>query len=111
PLSAASAVSDVTDLMNGAGADWGTMKCGCHPNCGTGTALLVSKKTKVWAPLPQVFNVERFLADATRIADSARSPFLTKIQTALSVLRNYKPFGAPQGFRLIELVKKFDKQS
>ena len=46
PLSAAGAVSDVTDLIAGPGADWGTMKCGCHPNCGTGTALLISKKTK-----------------------------------------------------------------
>ena len=34
PLSAAGALSDVTDLLKGPGADWGTMKCGCHPNCG-----------------------------------------------------------------------------
>ena len=111
PLSAASAVSDVTDLMNGAGADWGTMKCGCHPNCGTGTALLVSKKTKQWAPLADVFNVERFFEDARSIADAARSPLLTKAQTALSVLRNYRPRRAPDGFRLSDLLKKFDKQS
>ena len=111
PLSAAGAVSDVTDLMNGAGADWGTMKCGCHPNCGTGTALLVSKRTKQWAPLADVFNVERFFEDARHIADSARSPLVTKIQTALSVLRNYRPSRAPQGFRLVDLIKKFDKQS
>ncbi len=111
PLSAAGAVSDVTDLMNGAGADWGTMKCGCHPNCGTGTALLVSKRTKEWAPLADVFNVERFFEDARHIADSARSPLVTKIQTALSVLRNYRPSRAPQGFRLVDLIKKFDKQS
>jgi 7,8-dihydro-6-hydroxymethylpterin dimethyltransferase len=111
PLSAAGAVSDVTDLMNGAGADWGTMKCGCHPNCGTGTALLVSKRTKEWAPLADVFNVERFFDDARHIADSARGPLLTKIQTALSVLRNYRPSRAPEGFRLDDLIKKFDKQS
>ena len=111
PLSAASAVSDVTDLMNGAGADWGTMKCGCHPNCGTGTALLVSKKTKEWAPLSDVFNVERFFSDARAISDAARSPFFTKIQTGLSVLRNYRPSRAPKGFKLVDLVKKFDKQS
>ncbi|MEP7310145.1 MAG: radical SAM protein [Acidobacteriota bacterium] len=111
PLSAASAVSDVTDLMNGAGADWGTMKCGCHPNCGTGTALLVSKKTKEWAPLSEVFNVERFFSDARAISDAARSPLFTKIQTGLSVLRNYKPSGAPKGLRLADLLKKFDKQS
>jgi uncharacterized radical SAM superfamily Fe-S cluster-containing enzyme len=111
PLSAASSVSDVTDLMNGAGADWGTMKCGCHPNCGTGTALLVSKKTKEWAPLPEVFDVERFLSDARQISDAARRPLLTKVQTAISVLRNYKPSGAPKGLRLVDLIKKFDKQS
>jgi 7,8-dihydro-6-hydroxymethylpterin dimethyltransferase len=111
PLSAAGAVSDVTDLMNGAGADWGTMKCGCHPNCGTGTALLVSKRTKEWAPLADVFNVERFFEDARHIADSARSPLVTKIQTALSVLRNYRPSRAPEGFKLVDLIKKFDKQS
>ena len=46
PLSASSVFSDVTDLMQGPAADWGTMKCGCHPNCGTGTAFMVSKKTK-----------------------------------------------------------------
>jgi len=111
PLSAAGAVSDVTDLMSGPGADWGNMKCGCHPNCGTGTALLVSKKTKTWAPLPQLFNVERFLDDARTITDTARGPFLTKVQTALSVLRNYRAQHAPEGFRLVDLIRKFDKQS
>ena len=60
--------------MNGPGADWGTMKCGCHPNCGIGTALLVSKKTKEWAPLSEFFNVERFFADARAITDAAREP-------------------------------------
>ena len=111
PLSAAGAVSDVTDLIAGPGADWGTMKCGCHPNCGTGTALLISKKTKKWAPLPEVFDVERFFEDARAIADSTRGPFLTKVQTALSVLRNYRANRAPDGFRLSDLIKKFDKQS
>jgi uncharacterized radical SAM superfamily Fe-S cluster-containing enzyme len=111
PLSAASAVSDVTDLMNGPGADWGTMKCGCHPNCGAGTALLVSKKTKEWAPLPDVFDIERFFSDARSISDAARGPLLTKIQTGLSVLRNYRPGRAPRGLKLVDLVRKFDKQS
>jgi uncharacterized radical SAM superfamily Fe-S cluster-containing enzyme len=111
PLSAVGAVSDVTDLIAGPTTDWGTMKCGCHPNCGTGTALLISKKTKKWAPLTEVFDVEQFLADARIIVDSARGPFLTKIQTALSVLRNYRPRLAPSGFRLRDLIAKFDKQS
>src|SRR3954452_1238820 len=101
PLSASSVFSDVTDLMNGPGADWGTLKCGCHPDCGVGTAFMVSKKTKEWAPLSAFINVDRFLADAGAIADAARSPVLTKIQAALSLLRNYTPGRAPRGFRLI----------
>ena len=71
PLSASSALSDVTDLLKGPGADWGTLKCGCHPDCGIGTAFMVSKKTKEWAPLASFINVERFLQDARAIADSA----------------------------------------
>jgi 7,8-dihydro-6-hydroxymethylpterin dimethyltransferase len=111
PLSAAGAVADVTDLIAGPQADWGTMKCSCHPDCGVGTALLVSKKTKQWAPLPEVFDLDGFFGDARAIAAAGRGPLLTKIQTALSVLRNYRPSRAPAGFGLIDLIKKFDKQS
>jgi len=111
PLSAAGSLSDVTDLLKGPGADWGTMKCGCHPNCGISTAFMVSKKTKEWAPLPQFINVDRFFEDARTISDSARGPVLTKVQMALSLLRNYEPSKAPKGFALKELLKKFDKQS
>ena len=39
PLSASSSLSDVTDLLKGPGADWGTLKCGCHPDCGIGDRL------------------------------------------------------------------------
>jgi 7,8-dihydro-6-hydroxymethylpterin dimethyltransferase len=111
PLSAAGAFSDVTDLLQGPGEDWGTMKCGCHPNCGIGAGLLVSKKTKEWAPLTAFLDAERLLDDAKVISDAARGPLLTKVQAGLSLLRNYRPFAAPKGLRLIDLIRKFDKQS
>ena len=111
PLSASSVLSDVTDLVSGPGADWGTLKCGCHPDCGIGTAFMVSKKTKKWAPVSAFINVERFLEDARVISDAARGPVLTRVQTALSLLRNYAPGRVPEGFRLIDLIKKYDKQS
>ena len=111
PLSASSSLSDVTDLVNGPGADWGTLKCGCHPDCGIGTAFMVSKRTREWAPLGAFVNVEQFLEDARTIADSARGPGLTKLQAALSLLRNYTPGKSPRGFRLVDLLKKYDKQS
>ena len=111
PLSASSVLSDITDLLKGPGADWGTLKCGCHPDCGIGTGFMVSKRTKEWAPLASFVNVERFLQDARVIADSARGPLLTAIQAGLSLLRNYSPSRAPKGFRLIDLLHKYDKQS
>ena len=111
PLSASSPLSDVTDLLKGPGADWGTLKCGCHPDCGIGTAFMVSKKTREWAPLASFINIDRFLQDAGVIADAARGPFLTKVQAALSLLRNYTPGQAPNGFRLVDLLYKYDKQS
>ena len=54
PLSAAGAFADLTDVIQGPAAEWGTMKCGCHPNCGIGATLMISKHTKEWAPLTEV---------------------------------------------------------
>ncbi|MCA1585184.1 MAG: radical SAM protein, partial [Acidobacteria bacterium] len=91
PLSASGPISDVTDLLQGPGADWGTLKCGCHPNCGVGTAFMVSKTTKAWAPVSAFINVDQFLKDAQVISDAGRSPRLTKLAVGLSLLRNFSP--------------------
>ena len=50
-LSAMGPFSDLTDTLLGDRADWGSMKCGCHPNCGIGTVLFVHKVTKECVPL------------------------------------------------------------
>jgi len=111
PLSASSSMSRVTDLLKGPGADWGSLSCGCHPNCGVGMGFMVSKKTKAFAPVTEFLDAEGILRDAETIADSARGPRLTVVQTALSLLRHYTPSRTPKGFRLIDLLRKFDKQT
>jgi uncharacterized radical SAM superfamily Fe-S cluster-containing enzyme len=111
PLSASSSFSSVTDLIQGPQAEWGTLSCGCHPNCGVGSAFMVSKRTKEWAPLSAFINLDRFLQDTQVIADAGRGPTMTKIQMGLSLLRNYSPSRVPKGFRLMDLVRKYDKQS
>ena len=111
PLSAAGVFSDLTDHLKGPGSDWGTMKCGCHPNCGVGTALMVNKQTKVWAPLTQFLDAEQLFKDAKVIVDSGRNAFWTKFQMALSVLRNYDPLKTPEGLTMKAMLKKFDKQT
>ncbi len=111
PISAAAPFSDLADMMKGPEADWGTLKCGCHPNCGTIMGLLVNKETKEWWPLSEFLDLEQLLNDMGTITDANRGEALTKAQVAMSLLRNYNPSKAPKGFGLRELLRKFDKQS
>ena len=57
PLSLMGAFADFADLVHGPGADWGQVSCGCHPNCGVGTAMMINKETKEFAPVPQFLNI------------------------------------------------------
>ena len=83
PLSASSAMSSVTDLMKGPGADWGSLSCGCHPDCGVGMGFMVSKKTKEWAPLSAFVERRAGAAGrARRLPTAARGRTLTAMQTA-----------------------------
>src|SRR5690606_23855082 len=51
PLSSMNSMSNVVDELQGLEADFGALNCGCHPNCGIGTILLVNKRTKETAAL------------------------------------------------------------
>ena len=108
PLSASGPFSDVRDLIDGPNADWGNLKCGCHPNCGIGTMLLVNEKTKEVVPFPEILNVDRIMKDLKLVNDSARGRGLTIFQMALAVLRNYRPKTTRPNLGLWELVKIVD---
>ena len=95
PLSASGPFSDLKDLLGGLESEWGAFKCGCHPNCGIGTMLLVDGKTKETVTVPSLLNVDRMLDDIKGITDSARRKSWTAIQTGLAVLRNLRPEGIP----------------
>jgi len=108
PLSASGPFSDMRDLLDGAEAEWGALKCGCHPNCGVGTMLLVNETTKQAIPFPQILDTDRLLQDMRQINDAARSKPLTVAQFALSVLRNIRFSQLPDGLGLWEVVKVID---
>ncbi len=57
PLSLMGAFADFADLVHGPEADWGQVSCGCHPNCGVGTAVMINKETKEMAPVPEFLNI------------------------------------------------------
>jgi uncharacterized radical SAM superfamily Fe-S cluster-containing enzyme len=108
PLSASGPFSDLKDQLTGLEAEWGSMKCGCHPNCGIGTMLLVHEGTKKVVPVPSLIDVDRLLTDFQAITDSARSKFVTAAQVAISVLRNLRPENLPKGLGAWDLVKIMD---
>jgi len=110
PLSALSPFGDVCDLMDGPDREFGQLKCGCHPNCGIGTVLFVNKKTKQMVPLIDFLDLESVLVDMRTIFDAGRGKKWTAAQLVTSILRNYKPEGAPPGFSIDTLIKQFLSQ-
>ncbi len=109
PISTMSAFSDFADLAHGPQADWGQMSCGCHPNCGVGTAFMINKETKEKAMVSEFMNVPRLVKDTQKITDSARGKFMSNFMMALALLKNYDPFKSPSSLNLMDILKKFDK--
>ena len=109
PISFLGTFSDWADLVKGPAGDWGALTCGCHPNCGTGMAVMVDKVTKEAVPVTAFVNGPRLAKDVARINDAGRGKFLTIAGMALAVARNYDPFASPTHFKLSDLLQKFDK--
>ena len=109
PISFMSTFSDWADLVHGPNADWGALSCGCHPNCGTGMAIMVDKETKEAVPVTKFLNGDRLSRDIARVNDAARGRFLSVAGMALALMRNYDPFQSPTHFKMADLMQKFDK--
>jgi 7,8-dihydro-6-hydroxymethylpterin dimethyltransferase len=95
--------------VKGQDSQWGSLSCGCHPNCGVGTALMINKETKEWAPVPRFLDAVQLTKDVTDITDAARGKNFSNFMMAMALLKNYKPFQGPKGLKLYDLFKKFDK--
>ncbi|MBI3405057.1 MAG: radical SAM protein [Acidobacteria bacterium] len=109
PISLMGAFADFSDVLHGPESQWGQLSCGCHPNCGVGTALMINKETKEWAPVPQFINVPGLIKDMQSISDSNRAKWFSGTMMALALLKNYRPFSAPPSLALKDIMKKFDK--
>jgi 7,8-dihydro-6-hydroxymethylpterin dimethyltransferase len=111
PLSALGPFGDLTDLLLAGRTEWGALKCGCHPNCGIGTALLVNKKTRQMVPLAQVLDLEGLLADIQEITDAAQPRAVTMGELTVALCRRFDARNAPPGFGLMTLVRQFVSQT
>jgi 7,8-dihydro-6-hydroxymethylpterin dimethyltransferase len=74
-----------------------------HPDSQIFSPLLVNRDTGEWQPIASCFNVRRFLEDTESIIDKARGPLLSKMQMALSIVRNFDPAKAPKGLAITGL--------
>jgi tetraether lipid synthase len=108
PLSASGPFSDLRDQLDGIEAEFGNLKCGCHPNCGIGTMLLVNQSTKQVVPFPQVLDTDRLLEDLKVITDSCRSKSLTVLQFALAVMRNARFAELPEELSFWHVLRVID---
>src|SRR5205823_11973974 len=109
PISFMSTFSDWADLVHGPGADWGQLSCGCHPNCGIGTAMMIDKETKEAVPVPAFLKLEQFSKDVAKLNDAARGRSLSLLGMALALMRNYDPFASTKQFRLKDLMAQCNK--
>ena len=109
PISFMATFTDWADLVHGPQNDWGQLNCGCHPNCGIGMAVMIDKETKETVPVTAFLRAEPLARDIMKVNDAARGKVLSVVGMALALMKNYDPFKAPTHFRLIHLLKKFDK--
>ena len=109
PLSLMGAFADFADMVHGPEAEWGQVSCGCHPNCGVGTAVMINKETKEMAPVPAFLNIPELVEDMKHITDTNRSKWVSNAMMGLALLKNYNPYGAPHSLTLKGIFAKFDK--
>ncbi len=79
PISYIATFAGFSDLSHGPDSQWGSLSCGCHPNCGVGTALMINKETKEWAPVPRFLDAPSLTKDVTAITDAARGKRLLEL--------------------------------
>jgi len=108
PLSASGPLSDFMDLLRGAGSPWGTLHCGCHPDCGAATMLLVNEETKQIVPLAQILDTDGVFDDLKKITDAARGARASVAQFVLSVARHIRWKEIPEGLSPMALARVLD---
>src|SRR2546423_6828431 len=90
PISFMGTFSDWADLMhvNDLKNDCGQLSCGCHPNCGTGMAVMIDKEKKEAGPGTAVLHGDQLGKDNAEGKDASRGECLTILGNALWLMEN-----------------------
>jgi uncharacterized radical SAM superfamily Fe-S cluster-containing enzyme len=109
PISFMSTFTDWADVVHGPNREWGQLTCGCHPNCGIGMGVMIDKETKEAVPVTAFLHADQLAKDIAQVNDAARGKWGSIVGMTLALLRNYDPFNAPKHFKIVDLLRKFDK--
>ena len=71
--------------------------------------MMIDKETKEAVPVTAFLKAEQLAKDVAAVSDAGRGRFLSVVGMALALMRNYDSFKSPTHFKLIDLLKKFDK--
>jgi uncharacterized radical SAM superfamily Fe-S cluster-containing enzyme len=109
PIAMMGTFGDWADLVHGPTPDFGYLNCGCHPDCGSGMAVMIDKETRERVPVSAFLSSEGLVKDLRIINDAGRGRFWSVLGLALSLMRNYEPFRAPTQMHVKDLLIRFDK--
>lgn len=109
PLGMMGAFADFADTVHGTNAEWGQVSCGCHPNCGVGTAMMINKENGDMAPVPAFLDIPQLIKDMQHLTDTNRGKWFSNIMMGVALLKNYNPYNSPKSLTLKAILQKFDK--
>jgi hypothetical protein len=72
-------------------------------------AVMIDKETKEAVPVTAFLKGDQLAKDIAKVNDAARGKFLTAFGMALCLMKNYDPYQSPTHFKMMDLLKKFDK--
>ena len=106
PISFISTFAGFADMVKGNESQWGSLSCGCHPNCGVGTAIMINKETKEWAPVPRFLDAQELTKDVTAITDAARGKNFSNFMMAHGAAEELPPVRRTEGLKALGLVQE-----
>jgi len=106
PISFISTLCRLCRHGKGNESQWGSLSLRLPPNCGVGTALMINKETKEWAPVPRFLDATQLTADVTAITDAARGKTFSQLHDGHGPPEELSPVPGTQGPQALRSFQK-----
>jgi len=108
PISFISTFAGFADMVKGNESQWGSLSCGCHPNCGVGTAMMINKDTTPgMAPVPALPRCRPTHQGRHRHHRRGSRQKFSNFMMAMALLKNYSLSGTqgPHARRSVQEIR------